>query len=125
MAFKKLVGRTSGLNMGNKKGEVKSVEGFLVGIKVIDAKKKGWKDSLLYKFVKSKGERFEVWGGGYINSVCADGQKLSAEVKDKYVRFEFKGYDKAEKGQKPGRIIEVSVDDAKKMPKDIGRIQFK
>lgn len=126
MAFTKLTGKMSkAFSMGNKKVELKTVEGFLLGVKIIDAKKKGQKASVLYKFTGKKGERTDVWGGAMINSVClTDSQKLSKDVAGRYVQFNFVGMLPAKKGQNAGRNVEVGVDNSVKMPKGLGRIKF-
>lgn len=135
MAFKKLTSKLiPAHSMGKKGGKddnnlplLHTVEGFLTGVKTLPAKRKDRKDTFIYHFTRKTGERVDVWGCGYANSVCLAEKnvgKLSPEVKDKYVRFDFEGMGKAKKGENAPRIVVVSVDDSQKMPKGLGRLKF-
>lgn len=130
MAFKKIGGLSQALKMGNKKGETKQCEGFLLAVKKNTmtfgkGKNKDERESYRYEFVSKKGGKFSVWGGGVINNVLlGDNGKLVREYVNKLIRLTFKGYLPKKPGQNAGRNIEVEIDDDQKMPKGIGRIQF-
>jgi len=114
MAFKKLNTMLDAISIGNKKGAVKSVEGFVIGARYGIGKTKKKPGSTLYQMVDKKGERFDVWGNASINgALCQDG-KFNPQLGNKLIRIQFVRVGKAKPGQSAPNICDVLIDETKK-----------
>lgn len=124
MALRKLNAQIEAFSMGNKKGETKTVSGYLIGAKYEVGKtvKKGKvvkKGNTIFHFVDKKNTRFDVWGNAsIINALCID-DKLNPSIGNQFTRIDFVKIGKAKPGQNAPKICDVFTDDADKLKRGI------
>lgn len=114
MAFKKLNTQLSAISIGPKKGEAKTVEGYIVGARYGIGKNKKNKGSTLYQMKDGKGERFDIWGSAVINgALCKPDGRFDPQHGNKLVRIQFVKMGVAKNGQSAPKLIDVFIDDSK------------
>lgn len=132
--FTKVGGLGSATTMGNKKGELPTIIGWVIKMKTIEKeyrekKKKVLRYSHIFTLALPNGGRQDIWGGGSINNVLVDDAgekkaKLKKEFQNVLCEFKYVGMLKAKPGQNPGRNIEIGADRSVKLPTGAGRIEF-